>query len=117
MIQDVGYTGKMDRFDQHNYWQSVSALRSPQPEDYLEDCRKLMNLITRAIDARCRQIRDRKRAREEIRSLLTAYVTLSSYSRQAETEKIRTLVDEGKTPVSPQYISVPHYEDELIRNK
>jgi len=116
MIQDIGYPGCIN----HPYrWHSVSVLRSTshKEENSLLECRRLMNLITKAIDSQCRNIRDRKKSLEEIRKLFTIYVTLNSYARQAEMEKVRSQLDDKNTPVSPEFISVPHYEDELIRNK
>ncbi len=115
MILDIGYAGSID----HQYcWNSVSALRPFQrPDDTILECRKLMNLITKAIDSQCRQICDRKKSLEEIRRLFMVYVTLSSYARQAETERVRSKLDEQGPSVPPEYVSVPCYEDELIQNK
>lgn len=112
MIQEVGYTGKLNQL---NLWHSVSAMKSSQPmENHLEECRVLIRLITMAIDAQCRQRRDREKAFEEIRRLFAVYIMLSSFARQAEMEQVRILMDEDSRPASPLFISVPHYEDEPI---
>lgn len=115
MIQDVGYFGSLS---QPIHWHSVSALRSPRdPENHLEECRTLIRLITQAIDAQCRQRRDKEKALEEIRRLFAVYVMLSSYARQVEMDEVRILMDEESRPHTPSFISVPGYEDELIRCK
>lgn len=112
MIQDAGFVVDLHKPDQL-YW--GTALNSPyHMENHLEECRKIMHLITMAIDAQCRQRRDREKAFEEIRRLFGVYVTLSSFARQAEMEQIQILMDEDSRPASPMFISVPHYEDEPI---
>jgi hypothetical protein len=115
MIQDIGYFGSLD---QPYRWHSVSALRSPRhPENHLEECRTLIRLITKAIDSQCRHRRDTEGALTEIRRLFAVYITLSSYTRQVEMEQVRSLVDERNRAEIPAFISVPYYEDELIRCK
>lgn len=116
MIQDIGYAGNIDS---PYRWHSVSALRSFQQTNgnNLEDCRKLMRLITEAIDFHCRQICERRRSLEEIQNLFRVYVTLSSYARQIEMDQVRSCLDEKSPALEAEYISVPQYEDELIRNK
>jgi len=115
MIQDIGYTGTIGNPCR---WHSVSALRPFQrSDDTLIECRRLMTLITKAIDSQCRNFRDSRKSLEEIRRLFTVYVTLSSYARQAEMDRVRSHLDENTPADSPEFISVPHYEDELIRNK
>jgi len=76
-----------------------------------------MHLITKVIDLQCRQIRDRKRSHEEIRNLLRAYVTLTSYARQVEMDEVRSCLDRKSPAPEPEYVSVRYYEDELIQNK
>jgi len=115
MIRVIGYEGNPN---QPYRWHSVSTLESSlHPENHLKECRMLMRLITLAIDSYCRKNPNQKEALDEIRSLFTMYITLSSYARQTEMEQIRIQMDEKSRSVSPAFICVPQYEDELISSK
>ena len=115
MIQNVRCSGSFEKLYR---WHSVSELKTPpDPEKHIRECRTLLHFVSKAIDLQCMKYRDHPEALGEIRNLFVMYDMLISHIRQAETERVRSRLDDESRSVSPEFISVTHYEHELIRDK
>jgi uncharacterized protein (DUF2267 family) len=115
MIQDVGCSGS---FKQLYRWHSVSELRSsPELDKHIRECQSLLHRISKAINFHYLRYNSQPEAIVEIRRLFATYEMLTSHIRQAEMEQVRSRLEEESRSVSPEFISVPYYEHELIRDK